>query len=250
MRNITLMLGLFWAGSGVLPAYSCEVFVPDDAGYVVEGDAVDQNGTLIYRERLEFTPSPTGGQLTVSYITPEAGEFAEKQVDFTCNPTTPAFTLTDLASQEREGVEWVDGDTIVSFQGGEQTELDVPTGITIFDAGFDNTIKRHWDTLVTGEPLKVNYLFARDNRFLTLRLQLSEPPADLNQDDTAGIAFFKISANNLLFRLLSKSLYVGYDLESRALRYYIGPSNLPMMRDRKEIVITYQPESGDSLASN
>ena len=126
MRNIALFLGLACAGSGVLPAHGCEVFLPDTGGYAVQGNAVDQNGELIYQEQLEFTPSPTGGQLTVSYVTPEAGEFAQKQVDFNCNPTTPAFTLTDLASQEREGVEWLDGDTIVSFQGGEQTRLDVP----------------------------------------------------------------------------------------------------------------------------
>ena len=91
---------------------------------------------------------------------------------------------------------------------------------------------------------------ARDNRFLALRLQLADPPADLDSNQIGDVAFFKISANNLVFRLLSRSLYVGYDLQSRALRYYIGPSNLPMMRDRKEITITYQPRSGDALASN
>ena len=251
MRKLQLVFLAVFPLIWIQTSTACDVFIPDTNGYRVQGDAYDWDGNLLYSEYLQFQPSETGGKLKVSYSLPDAGEFARKVADFNCQPTTPAFKLTDVSSQNQEGVEWQpDGKSIISFQNGERTELEVPDGITIFDAGFDNTIKRHWDSLVAGEQLKVNYLFARDNRFLTLRIAKSEPPADIDPDSVRDVFFFRISANNLIFRMLSKPLYVGYTPQTRSLAYYIGPSNLPTMRDQKAIVIRYRDLASNAITRN
>ena len=215
--------------------------IQTDDGYYVVGNAYDQNGQLVYKETLVYTPDENGGQLITRYTRPDNKQLASKIVSFSNSLTAPGFSVTDLVSGEKEGVEWQDnGEVIRSYQGDNNAMLKIPEGPKIFDAGFDNFVKLNWDALMQGKRLKVNYLFARDNKFLKLRIQKSPSPqnklikADQNQ------VFFKISANNLLFRMLSNPLFVGYDIHSRSLRYYSGPSNLPMMKDKKQVLIVYR----------
>ena len=211
--------------------------------YHVLGQAYDSDGELIYTETLTYAPDEQGGRLHTYYENPDNEKLAFKEVLFANSLTAPGFSLTDLATKEREGVEWLpDGQAIRSYQGDSSATLAVPKGPKIFDAGFDHFIKLNWDALIKGETLKVNYLFARDNKFIKLRLKKSPPPKNHLIETVDDQAFFKISANNLLFRMLSSPLFVGYDLNSRSLRYYSGPSNLPMMKDEKQVLIVYQSQ--------
>ncbi len=222
-------------------AGDCAAPPPGAKGYSVIGDAFDASGKWLYSERLVYQHADNGGQLTTLYSLPDNTPLAIKEVDFICNPTSPEFILTDLETGYVEGVQRItDENQVFSYQGDIKEKLDVPDGINIFDAGFDNTIKLHWDTLISGESLKVNYLFARDNKFLTLRLKKSELPESIDLNANPGDVFFRISANNLIFRMLSRPLFVGYDQDTRTLKYYAGPSNLPMMEEEKKILIRYR----------
>lgn len=213
--------------------------------YHVIGSAYDKNQNKLYTEELNFSPSPSGGILITRYSDSDTNTIAIKTVDFECHPTAPAFELEDMSNGDKEGVRRIIGEnSIESFQSDSVKSLTPPTGVVIIDAGFDNTIKLNWEILVSGERLTVSYLFARENKFLKLRLEQAPTPPFLQappwSDSGSDIVFFKISANNFLFRLLSDPLYVGYSRENMSLKYYIGPSNLPMMRDQKSVVIRYQ----------
>ena len=233
----SLTAGLVKTGS----AEGCSAPPPGAKGYSVIGDAFDDSGKWIYSERLVYQHADNGGQLTTLYSLPDNTPLAIKEVDFICNPTSPQFILTDLETGYVEGVQWItDGNQVFSYQGDIKEKLEVPDGISIFDAGFDNTIKLHWDTLISGKSLKVNYLFARDNKFLALRLKKTDLPKSIDLRANPGDVFFRISANNLIFRMLSSPLFVGYDQETRTLKYYAGPSNLPMMEEEKKILIRYR----------
>ena len=242
MHKFTLLLLLIiTALAKPVSAIGCLAPPTGTMGYNVIGDAFDKTGQLIYSEHLVYQHSNNGGQLTTLYSLPDNTPLAIKEVDFTCNPTSPSFTLTDMETGYIEGVKRTSNENqVLSYQGEVEEKLEIPKGINIFDAGFDNTIKLHWDTLISGETLKVNYLFARDNKFLTLRLKKTNPPKNVSLTPNSNEVFFKISANNLIFRLLSSPLFVGYDQESRTLKYYAGPSNLPMMEQQKEILIRYR----------
>ena len=128
---------------------------------------------------------------------------------------------------------------VESYQDSEITELKIPDEPSIVDAGFDNAIKTRWDALISGNKVAFNYLFARDNKFLKLRFVKSAPPKILEQEADESIVFFRIAANNLIFRILSSPIYVGYDRNTRDLKYYFGPSNLPSMRAQKSVLIRY-----------
>ena len=213
--------------------------------YKVTGVAkrVSDQQTL-YTEHLSFIPGDqkrgVGGVLNVDYRFPDGRPLAEKTVVYHCHITDPDFYLRDLTNGRDEGVRWQDNE-IVSYHQDESKALEPPQGELIIDAGFDHFIKKHWKTLTDGDVVMVNYLFPRDNVFIKLRVKKSPAPKIFPQDEQQeikGITFFKISANNLLFRLFSSPISVGYDAE-QSLKYFIGPSNLPMMKDEKQVVIRY-----------
>ena len=207
--------------------------------FAVQGVASDPDGNVLYVEQLQHESNNSGGWLTVEYTDPNGGPLADKKVKYDCRATTPSFVLKDRTNGNEEGVRWME-DSIESYQGDEVTRLSIPDGPSIVDAGFDNAIKKSWDILMAGKKVAFNYLFARDNKFLKLRFVKSKPPAALKGEASENIVFFRIAANNLVFRLLSSPIYVGYDRSSKDLKYYLGPSNLPMMRDQKKVLIRYR----------
>ena len=207
--------------------------------YHVIGKAYNSDNQLIYIEKLRHSSNKSGGQLITEYILPDGNALAVKQVDYDCRPTSPAYSLQNPDGSISESVYWA-GENISSYIGGEAKVLKVPNGDNIFDAGFDNYIKMNWESLMAGKKMKVNYLFARKNRFLKLKLARSETPAFLLGEAGSDIVFFKIGANNLILRMLSDPIYVGYEVSTRTLKYYSGPSNLPMMSAQKSLLIRYQ----------
>ena len=210
--------------------------------YKVKGTAKNKVGTMLYYEVLEFKTSQSGGYLSVDYFAPDDSVLATKQVSFNCRPTAPDFELTDMTTNEKEGVV-VESEKIKSYQGSESSTLSIPDNQLVIDAGFDNAVKMNWDKLVAGGKVPFSYLFARDNKFFKLRLEkVDASKVDFPNTDE-NVIFFKIDANNLIFRLFSSPLFLGYESDSKSLRYYSGPSNLPMMKDEKSILITYQPVS-------
>lgn len=233
-KCVTFLLLLLVAS----PAYSCVADWLQQQRFYVQGVASDEGGDVLYVERLQHIPGESGGILTVEYTNPDGATLAEKEVQYNCRSTTPSFVLRDRVSGINEGVTWRE-DLVESYQDSEITRLEIPDGPSIVDAGFDNAIKTSWDTLMNGNKVAFNYLFARDNKFLKLRFVKTSPPKILKQEAPDNIVFFRIAANNLLFRMLSSPIYVGYDRMTRDLKYYFGPSNLPTMRDQKSVLIRY-----------
>ena len=208
--------------------------------YKVKGTAKDGNGEMLYYEVLEFKTSETGGDLVVDYFSPDNQVLATKKVEFNCRPTAPDFELVDMTTNEVEGVK-VESEQITSYQGKQSSVLSIPESQLVIDAGFDNAVKMNWDELMAGKKIPFNYLFARDNKFFKLRLEKVDGSKVEFPQSEEDVAIFKIDANNLIFRLFSSPLFLGYTTDSKSLKYYSGPSNLPMMRDQKSVLITYTP---------
>lgn len=220
-------------------AYGCMPPALLSQQFYVEGRATTLAGEHLYTERLKHRRDDKGGNLKVDYSNPQGKTFALKTVNYGCNATAPSFELKDMGSGIVEGVRWVD-DGVQAYQGSEATELDMPRGPVIVDAGFDNAIKLSWDRMMNGEKVAYKYLFARDKKFLKLRFVKSDPPQLPNKNFDSDIVFFKVAANNFIFRLLSAPIYVGYEKNTKELKYYYGPSNLPTMKDQKAVLISYQ----------
>ncbi len=243
MKNSLLKM-VFWNFLGLLllsaqVSYACVDDPLINQSFEVKGQAETLEGETLYTEHLTQTPNEEGATLTVEYKDSKGTLIARKTVDYNCNPTTPSFVLEDTQTGASEGVRWNESD-LESFQGDKVARLDQPSGPAVVDAGFDNVIKLNWEKLMRDESVKYDYLFARRNKFLKLKFSRSGAPKALKEKASDNIAFFKVGANNMFFRMLSSPIYVGYDTQTRNLAYYYGPTNLPMFDMEQPLLITYQ----------
>ena len=67
-------------------------------------DALDTEGSLVYRESLEHIPGPDGGMLMVRYTHPDGDLLASKSVEYQCRPTTPSYRMSGADGQLLESV--------------------------------------------------------------------------------------------------------------------------------------------------
>lgn len=237
MKTVTVAIALSVILTSV--AHGCITQDLPSQRFSLEGRATTIDGEHLYTEYLHHRNDGRGDILMVDYTDPGGTTFALKTVDYACNPTTPSFELKDMDAGTVEGVRWSES-VIQAYQGSDSVQLEVPEGPIIVDAGFDNAIKLSWEKMMSGEKVAYKYLFARDQRFLKLRFHKSTPPDLPNQRFDDDIVFFKVGANNFIFRMLSSPIYVGYQRDTRELKYYYGPSNLPAMKKQKEVFITYK----------
>lgn len=206
--------------------------------YLVTGNAYAQ-GELVYTETLRYESNAQGGILTTRYVSAKAQEIANKKVEFNCRLSAPDFTIEDNIENITEGASHQQNE-IVTFRGNDKQRIAKPDGDYVIDAGFDHFVRQNWQPLMAGKRLSADYLFAREGEFITLRFEKANAPENLSNRDLDNVVFFKVGANNFLFRLLSSPIYVGYDATTQQLRYYTGPSNVPAMREYKSIVIEYE----------
>ena len=234
---VALVTGGFFLSS-TSAAIACFPVQLQSGNFRVEGVAFNESDREIYSEHLSFSNDQAGGILTVDYKNPSGNPLAVKTVEYNCNPTTPSFTLRDLTNDTSEGVILKTND-LVSFQSDKSETMIMPAGNAIIDAGFDHAVKLSWDELMRSNKVTWKYLFARNNKFLKLKFQKAGPPDRLSEEVPENVVFFKVAANNFLFRMLSSPIFVGYDRDQRHLKYYYGPSNLPMFDDGKNVLIKY-----------
>lgn len=222
-----------------MPVSACVVPAFLNKEFLIKGVAENSDGKILYEEILKQEPGASGGKLHVSYSSPEGAVLATKVVDYNCNPTTPSFSLLDNTTGVVEGVKW-SFDNVESYQDDQSTIIAHPNSQYIIDAGFDNAIKLNWEKLIEGQSVVFDYLFARKNRFLKLRFKKSSAPLIVNGESIPTDIFFEVVPNNMILRAISSPIFVGYNQYSRELRYYIGPTNLPMLVDDEKVIIRYE----------
>lgn len=237
LKNIIQGMVIYMTMSMTVNA--CDIPEYLDQEFLIKGVAQSSDGNILYEEILIQEPGSSGGKLHVSYSAPDGAVLATKIVDYNCNPTTPSFKLLDKTTGEVEGVKW-SIDNIESYQDDQNTIIEHPNSQYIIDAGFDNAIKLKWDELIEGQQIVFDYLFARKNRFLKLRFEKSTAPLVVNGESKPTDIFFKVVPNNMILRAISSPIFVGYNKYSRELRYYIGPTNLPMHVGDEKVIIRYE----------
>ena len=124
---------------------------------------------LLYRES-HFVRAGALSERWVAYRCPDGAAFARKQVDGAS--AAPAFALEDgrgYAEGLRGG-----GNTRSAYlsNGGRRSERSVPVPADgVVDAGFDVAVRANWDTLIRGQPLRLQFLVPSRQRFYPVRVQ-------------------------------------------------------------------------------
>ncbi len=143
-----------------------------------EATAVAVNsGRLLYRESHWRQGVEEGAARLVLYRCADGRAFARKWMPATVQAAAPGFAFEDARSGR---VETMSGQgplrtlTRRDERGAQarQTRLELPAGAVV-DAGFDAAVREHWDSLLSGQSLRLPFLLSSRARWIPLQVKRS-----------------------------------------------------------------------------
>lgn len=130
------------------------------------------SGALLYRETHWVSPD-AGADRWVLYQCADGTAFARKRVA-AATGSAPNFAFEDGRDGYREGVRGTGGRRTVFVRAASGAEtgrtLEVPAN-GVIDAGFDAAVREHWDALMDGQSVRMQFLVPSRKRFYPVRVQ-------------------------------------------------------------------------------
>ncbi len=202
-----------------------------DAGAITlaaeRADARDaEDGRLLYREEhlLRYADGALRERL-VTYRCADGTAFARKRVDYAGAALAPAFVLDDARTGYREGLarEGAAARALVreTAAAPERSGPLAASPSLVADAGFDEFIRRHWDTLVPAGEARIDFVVPSRLEALGFRVR-GLGPGDI---DGVPAQRFRLTLGGWL-AWIAPQIDVAYDARDRRLLRYEGLSNI------------------------
>jgi len=218
-------------GIGAAAAWVALVFANTASGsessYVAYGGTASalRSGKFLYNERhvLQYRDGKIAARV-VLYTCRDGAAFARKTVSYV-DALSPDFLLEDASNGMREGIRSVDNVRQVFFRGdGAASEKsgalpDVP-GL-VADAGFDAFVRLHWDALVNGNTLSMNFVVPSRLNDIGFKVQHVRSTVM----DGVPVEEFRLKLSGILGWFVS-SIDVYYGASDHTLIRYVGLSDL------------------------
>jgi hypothetical protein len=188
-----------------------------------EGIARDPSTqTELYRE--QHWVRSEGGQTVerlVLYRCPNGTAFGRKEVDYRQSTVAPAFRFIDQRSGYLEGLQRRGATPTVFFRSGTgatEKSMALPSPQLVVDAGFDEFVHRHWQPLVAGRSVALD--FAVPSRLESLGFTAKRVGQATVSGEDAWIFRLRLGG------YVVPSIDVFYGQKSRRLLRFQGLSNL------------------------
>jgi hypothetical protein len=209
---------------------------------------VPRSGKFLYGEHhwLKYHDDQLAERV-VLYTCADGAAFARKSVHYQ-NPIAPNFTFEDTSNGMREGVRDEGNRRVMFFrpnkaQAEKSAELPAIAGL-VADAGFDEFIRLHWQTLLDGEPMPFPFLVP--SRFEHMRFHVQHLRSDQVEGKPSEV--FRLKLAGVLGWVMT-GIDVTYASEGRHIQAYEGLSDLrDASGDNLNTLITFN--SRDRLASS
>ncbi|WP_146907343.1 hypothetical protein [Arenimonas daejeonensis] len=205
-----------------------------------------RDGRLLYRET-HWSAGADDPRRLVLYRCADGRPFARKRVLAQGSPQAPDFELVDARDGYREGVRTRNGRREVL--AGEAVDnpagvpLDVP-GNGVIDAGFDAAVRRHWDRLMAGETVRLQFLMPSRQRFYPVRVQRDTGL------DWQGVPAERLRMQlDLWFGFVVPPIMVTYARDDQRLLEFAGTGNLrDVQQDYPQVRIAFAPQRARASA--
>ena len=213
------MLASLLLTAALWPLSASQQCAPQETTIII-GIAKNVAGELLY---CEIVSQPTPTSVDINYVR-NAKKFAEKKITYGENSETPSILQQDFRFGEMRQAEITSQQVHLNYQANKNKKIrttSIPTSqVDVIDAGFDNYIRHHWDELLAGKILPVNFASVSHLKTLPLRIsaQASEQcvhPTNQNQ----ACFYFLVEIDNALFRLLLGKLTLIYDNQRRLVNF-------------------------------
>ncbi len=216
-----LLVGQSWAGVCQMPALS---FEPSILGVAYS----EERQKIQYCEWHSAVRDET--QKEVIYAAVDGSIIAKKSVDYQNTLTRPTFLQVDFRDGERRSARYnAEQDSwLLEYQKDNKTPLDkvalASEEVDVLGEGFVWAVRNHWDRLIAGEPVLVNFGSTVHQRKLALRVRK-------RTSDQCGVSVgtlqqcFWVEPANAFLRLFVGRLTLVFN-ESQQLDQYVGVTNI------------------------
>jgi hypothetical protein len=204
--------------------------------FVGDAYAVD-SGEQLYSEHHVIKVDSTGRYITsnVEYRDPDNKVFATKHLDFNGALTKPELSFNDLRSgnmiKTRNILNGDEHFVAVELHNGQEVEVTMLSSsersAPVTDAGFDQFVETHWQALVNGDTLELDFLALSRATYIGFTLEKTSDEGDLMK--------LRLAPASFLIRLLMDPIYLTYDRVTRKLLVFEGLTNIDRVVEGREL---------------
>lgn len=149
---------------------------------------------------------------------------ATKELDYTISLNNPQVKQKDLRTGERREATINEKDITLLYQEKSTSKTEKETFPLMesdaTDAGFNNFIITHWDELLAGKTVPLDFASISHQRLLPLKISLkSADKCALKKAAAAAPICFWVDIDNAFLRLLIGNIKLSYDDERRLIQY-------------------------------
>lgn len=203
-------------------------------GYRFTGTAATEDGSVIYQERHLIDGTCEDGvfrpqQHQVAYHRPDTDEaFARKALVYDASVLRPTVNFVQPTFDEKMEITYPEPETLViNWQtprgDSKQFEVEYPTN-TVVDSGFDNFVRRNWQSVVAGESVEFRFLGPTRGEHYGFVLE----PVENDRVDADHVV--QIRPTGMVLRFLVDPIVLGYN-NAGALSDYLGLTNIRKNQD-------------------
>jgi hypothetical protein len=185
----------------------------------------ERSDKFLYREHhvLHFHDGRLAERV-VLYTCRDGAPFARKTVSYS-DPLAPDFLLEDASNGMRQGIRTRDNTREVFFRDDRaavEKAGTVPRAAdSVADAGFDGFVRAHWQSLMDGRSLGMNFLVPSRLEEMSFKVQHLRRA----QMDGVDVEVFRLKLSGA-FGWIAPTIDVYYGAEDHVLMRYVGVSDL------------------------
>lgn len=178
----------------------------------------------------------------VDYTDPQGKRFARKRVVYDKSLSHPSFKLIDIRANYLESAEVINDVTHITYQApGKQkanyTQLKLPAQ-AVHDAGFNPLITQHWQELLQGKKIPMQFLAPSRASYLDFMII----PADQHSETQVKVT---LKATQALYAWAIQPIELIYNRDTQQLKTFSGLTNVKNKDGknfRAQIDYSYQKE--------
>ena len=193
---------------------------------------------LIYQEHHTFSYSPADEYMQTEYKALDKSIIAKRRVNFD-NGYAKDYVFEQPGLNQKTSV--VRGESEIEYIAEKGDEVksksfsvdDISTAVV--NAGMFNAVERHWSQLIKGEKISIDLVVPERGRTYTMNIsQVKLDGSKMSEHmATEGKIVFNLVIASRLLRLLVAPVELGYDLNTKRLVFYQGPSNIKKPSGKK-----------------
>jgi len=193
---------------------------PPQPNAIIVGVAKNSKQEFLY---CEYFSEIAEHQFNVNYVRDEK-IFATKELDYSISPYIPTIKQIDQRTGELREANIEHKNLQLTYKENRDKQSETSNfsleKIDVVDAGFNNFVKSHWDELIAGEMLPLNFAAIANQKSLPLRVTLIPTTKCSHPKNILSIKYcFSVDIDNSFFRLLISGIKISYDQNQRLVQF-------------------------------